>query len=245
MSKDGIVQKSNKISTSHANLHVDYTQNDLDQFWDHSPEQYMLSEHLYDEATYNLFQYEGTELIFTSNTLPSSLDSDYNGSTLIQPPCDPSKSRNRIVAFSSTSHIPDNEDLTSEDSTDEVFPIEHHKPLTRSALKRQNAFRKKRPAPIQHSTVMLHCPSRPCPSSPGAVNNALTQELHQVLPVTMPPIPEAVDTRGNRALRLSRALSLVTSDPPTDATPYLRPRQPVNYRTFYNSNRRRRGKEER
>ena len=102
--------------------------------------------------------------------------------------------RDRIQAISSESYIPGNSDLTSEDSMDEVFPIDDPRPLTRSALSRRHAIRRKQPrdtsAPISTTTPYLRSstkPRLPCPLDPETTNTVLTQDLLRYLPTDAPP----------------------------------------------------------
>ena len=183
------------------------SQTDFDQFWDNSPEQYMLSSHAGEDNS--CLHYEDSSLVFNSRTFfPSQFSDSMPSPTTPTLQC-PMMTRDRIQAISSESYIPGNSDLTSEDSMDEVFPIDDPRPLTRSALSRRHAIRRKQPkgvsAPTLTTTPYYRSstkPRLPCPVDPETTNTVLTQDLHRVLPTDAPLVPESVDVRSNRALRL-------------------------------------------
>ena len=237
---------------------IDFSSDGLDQFWDNSLEQYQLTEswNTRDDEWSSLeddsFSFLQTQLPTYSHDNPPTISDSHPPDNSDSCPPDNthnslSGSRPRLQATSSFTGVPNPDELTSEDSHDEIFPSEDTTRITRSAFKRQLETRKRRwrnfqPA-LRVNTEVSRAPAMgklPCPVSPHDVDNNSTQLLSNVLPRAAPPVPEAVDLDGMRALRLSRAMPNLDTNSNAnelDPLPYFRRQRRVNYMVFYNSKR--------
>ena len=128
---------------------IDYSSDGLDQFWDNSLEQYQLTES-WNGKNDDWSSFEDDDFSFIQTQLPSyshdnppaildnsdsrSSENTYNSVSATRP---------RLQAISSSTIIPNPDDLTSEDSDDEIFPSENTTRITRSAFKRQLETRKR------------------------------------------------------------------------------------------------------
>ena len=186
-------------------------------------------------------------MVFHSTRLYSPTDSVMSTASGIE---DSNLRDGRKQAIISDSFALPSDELTSEDTDDEVFPRHNEGPLTRSYLRRQQGFRRKKitvcansPDPLETN---IHIPTLeriPAPSSPSATVTSRTQLLHKVLPLSRPLVPQSVDTTSDRALILQDVLP-PTMDrmgsaaiPGEEALPYFRPKRLSSYRVFYNSKR--------
>ena len=129
-------------------------------------------------------------------------------------------------------------------------------PVTRSALKRHRAVRKRKRAQMSHVNPLeknvVVPPMKPLrkPTSPHQVLVHEKQDLSLALKRNNPLSAEAVDMQHEGPLYLGHALedSSVEVGAREEHTvekqedmPYLRPNRCLNYRTFYNSSRRQKG----
>ena len=226
---------SAKKSDTNENIFEDY-----EEYWDNSPEQYELTGHDDKEIHPYPEEEEYVDPIFHSTKLFSSPDHSENSV--------PTRSHETLPQ---DTPISDPENLTSEDSDDEVFFNDENRPITRSHLQRRNAFRKKK----HHRTGSLHINTgelnvhipKPnpisLPSSPSRVKNNLKQNLSLVLPIRNPVVPEAVNLNDGAVQLLGQALDSLYNEAHVrgqqedqhlhEDQPRLRPRQPINYDDFH------------
>ena len=182
---------------------TDNSQDVFDEYWDNSVKQYQLS-----TPDYNLESiYRGSSLVFHSSRLFSP-DRTEDADQMLS-------ARTRLDAVSTNSSIKF-DDLTSESSDGEVFPILDSQPITRSALKRGYALRRKKRLNIQNSVAMvqdtatLYAPRIPTPSSPDKVLMHQVQDLSQALSLRRPIASEVVSVENNCALFLDQALPVTS-----------------------------------
>ena len=221
---------------------LDCSKSAFDEFWDSSAEQYELTTPGELEALWN---YEDSLIFHSTAVLTPEIEMQESSKSYEL------DTRGRVFAIPSESSISDANDLTSEPSDDEVFPIISNRPLTRSALKRSHAIRRKRKRqdsiidPLERNIVVPPRTPLRRPTSPLQVANDKKQDLSQALSNRRPLVAEAVNVRDLGAHFLDHALQdgarLVGDQKELESLPYLRPGRKVSYRTFYNSNRQRGG----
>ena len=213
------------IRSENFSLGSDDSHDDFDEFWDNSKEQYELTT---PESIEDLW-YRGDSLTFHSSGHFIS-DTNVHDNSQDQSPF----TKDRRLALSSESRLFDSQDLTSEPSDDEVFPIISNGPLTRSSFKRQQAFRRRQRTRdlLENNIIRSANPSILTPTSPNQVNTTRSQNLSYVLSERRPIVPETVNLQDNGALYLDSALlnnaAEVARQKVPAHRPYLRPPSRVN-----------------
>ena len=242
----------NTMNHAKSSPDLDIIFEDYEECWDNSPEQYELTVNFCNEAEPNLSDDEYEDPLFHSTKLFSPEQSEPSDFPI----------RQRHKALPSGSELSDLQNLTSEDSDDEVFFFQN-RPVTRSILKRKNAFRRKKNPErasslnINRAEKNIHIPKLDpisLPNSPGQVRNDLKQNLSLVLPLRNPIIPETVDLNNDGAVQLlGQALDGLHGDglyqedqqetpqaqlqnqQELERIPWLRPKKAVNYNTLHRS----------